>query len=120
MTWFAAAVVGVAATAGAQGKVVVSHDEWFTSPGYLNTGEKQFVSNITDWFGLGGSGNILLYSGDSYLVNTGFTNYLQSLGYTVTANASASSFGSYGAVFVEGNQSYDAGAWATTFAAAAT
>ncbi|MEO7217348.1 MAG: PEP-CTERM sorting domain-containing protein [Gemmatimonadaceae bacterium] len=107
-TWFAAAVVGIAATAGAQSKVVVSHDEWFTSPGNLNTGEKQFVSNITNWFGLGGTGNVLLYSGDGYLVNTGFTTYLQSLGYTVTANASASSFSGYGAVFVEGNPTYDA------------
>lgn len=107
-TWFAAALVGVAASAGAQGKVVVSHDEWFTSPGYLNSGEQQFVSNIGNWFGLGSGGNILLYSGDGYLVNTGFTTYLQSLGYTVTANASATSFSGYDAVFVEGNPTYDA------------
>jgi PEP-CTERM motif-containing protein len=104
----AAALIGVAGSAGAQSKVVVSHDEWFTSPGYLNTNEKQFVSNITNWFGLGGTGNILLYTNDSYLANTGFTTYLQSLGYTVTTNAAAPSFSGYGAVFVEGNPTYDA------------
>ncbi len=107
-TWFAAAVVGVAATAGAQSKVVVSHDEWFTGTGFLNSGEKQFVSNITSWFNLGGTGKILLYSGDGFLVNSNFTTYLQSLGYTVTADPSAPSFSGYGAVFVEGNPTYDA------------
>lgn len=105
---FTAAVVVAAGTAGAQGKVVVSHDEWFTSTGFLNSNEKQFVNNATDWFGMAGTGNILLYSNDTYLVNTGFTNYLTGLGYNVTSNATASSFAGYGAVFVEGNPGFDA------------
>lgn len=105
---FAAAVVSVAGTAGAQNKVVVSHDEWFTNTGDFNANEQQFVLNATKWFGLNGTGNILLYSGDSYLTNSGFSSYLTSLGYSVTTNASASSFSSYGAVFVEGNPTYDA------------
>ena len=106
-TWLGAALVCAASTASAQ-KVVVSHDEWFTGPGYLNANEKQFVSNVTNWFGMGGTGNILIYSNDSFLTNSTFTSYLQSLGYTVTTNASAPSFAGYGAVFVEGNPTYNA------------
>jgi len=103
----AAAAVCVAGTAGAQGKVVVSHDEWFTSEGNFNGNEQQFVKNATQWFNIGG-GSILINSTDGFLANTGFTNYLEGLGFTVTTSASATSFTSYSAVFVEGNPTFNA------------
>ncbi len=105
---FAAAAVCVAGTASAQSKVVVSHDEWFTGAGTFNTNEKQFVTNATQWFGLGSGSTILINSTNSFLANAGFTSYLQGLGYTVTTDASAASFGGYGAVFVEGNPTFNA------------
>jgi hypothetical protein len=106
---FAAALVSVAATAGAQGKVVVSHDEWFTNAGDFGTNEQQFVTNVSNWFGLASGTNVLINSTDSYLTNTNFTDYLHNtLGLNVTVDASATNFSSYGAVFVEGNPTYDA------------
>jgi hypothetical protein len=90
-----------AADASAQ-KVVVSHDEWMTQAGYFNTNEQTFVSNALDWFGLGGSGNILLYSSNSFLTNTTFQSYLTGMGYSVTVDAAPASFAGYGAVFSEG------------------
>ena len=108
MACVSAAFVGSAGAAYGQGKVVVSHDEWFTSPGYFNSNEQRFVSNITNWFGVGSGANVLIYSSDPYLANSTFTTYLQSLGLHVTTNATAPSFSGYGAVFVEGNSGYDA------------
>ncbi len=83
-------------------KVVVSHDEWMTNTGYFNTNEQQFVSNALDWFGLGGSGSVLLYSGSAFLTNVTFQNYLTGLGYSVTVDAAPASFAGYDAVFSEG------------------
>lgn len=103
-----ALAVGLAAFSGsatAQGKVVVSHDEWFTGSGYFNANEQQLISNALSFFGVGSGSNVLLYSGDSYLTNSGFVNFLTSKGINVTTNASASptTFGNYAAVFTEGN-----------------
>lgn len=91
----------VGSSARAQ-RVVVSHDEWMTNPGSFNVNEQQFVTNALNWFGLGGSGSILLYSGNSFLTNAPFQNYLSSLGYSVTVNSAPASFGGYSAVFSEG------------------
>jgi hypothetical protein len=83
-------------------KVVASHDEWMTNSGFFNANEQRFVSNALDWFGLGGSGSILLYSGSSFLTNVTFQSYLTGLGYSVTVDAAPASFAGYGAVFSEG------------------
>lgn len=82
-------------------RVVVSHDEWFTGGGFFNSNEQRFVSNALTWFGLTGSGNILLYSSNGFLVNTPFENYLGSLGYAVTVNSAPATFAGYSAVFSE-------------------
>lgn len=97
-------------------KVVVSHDEWMTNTGYFNTNEQQFVENALDWFGLGGTGNILLYSGSSFLTNMTFQSYLTGLGYSVTVDAAPASFAGYGAVFSEGVASLN-GAGLASYAA---
>lgn len=101
-----AVVLGLAiagSSALAQGKVVVSHDEWFTQSGYFNSNEQQFTSNVLSFFGLHSGSSVLLYSGDSFLTNSGFVNFLTANGINVTTNASATSFTGYGAVFTEGN-----------------
>lgn len=103
-----ALVVGLTALGGsalAQGKVVVSHDEWFTQSGYFNANEQQFVGNALGFFGVGSGSNVLLYSSDSFLVNSGFVNFLTGKGINVTINGNANpaTFGNYAAVFTEGN-----------------
>lgn len=88
-------------------KVVASHDEWLTQTGFFNANERQLVANALSWFGLGGSGNVLLYTGNSFLDNAGFRGYLTGLGYTVTASTSPASFAAYDAVFSEGLSTID-------------
>ena len=107
--WGLALAVGLAfaGTDLSAQKVVVSHDEWMTQVCCYGTNEQTFVSNALDWFGLGGSGNILLYSSNSFLTNTTFQNYLTGLGYSVTVDAAPASFAGYGAVFSEGVTSLD-------------
>lgn len=90
------------ASAASAQKVVVSHDEWLTQTGFFNANEQQLVRNALGWFGLSGSGNILLYSGNGFLTNAGFQSFLTGLGYTVTASAAPASFAGYAAVFSEG------------------
>jgi len=92
----------LAATDVSAQKVVVSHDEWFTYDGYFGSNEQRFVTNALDWFGLGGSGNILLYSSNGFLTNATFQSYLTGMGYTVTVDAAPASFAGYSAVFSEG------------------
>jgi len=99
-------VVGLATIGGsalAQGKVVVSHDEWFTQSGYFNSNEQQFVGNVLGFFGLHSGSSVLLYSSDGFLTNSGFVNFLTANGINVTTDANASSFSGYDAVFTEGN-----------------
>ncbi len=100
-------VAGLALSASpayAQGKVVVSHDEWFTSAGYFNVNEQQFVTNLDSWFGLSSGSSVLLYTSDGFLDNTPFINFLQAAGLTVTASSTATDFSDYSAVFTEGEQ----------------
>lgn len=97
------AFASASSAALAQGKVVVSHDEWFTGQGYFNANEQQFTSNVLSFFGLHSGSSVLLYSGDSFLTNSGFVNFLTTNGINVTTNAWATSFAGYGAVFTEGN-----------------
>ncbi len=94
--------LGFMGTSAHAQRVVVSHDEWMTHPTYFGANEQQFVSNALGWFGLSGSGNILLYTGSSFLTNTTFQDYLTGFGYTVTASAAPASFAGYDAVFSEG------------------
>lgn len=99
--------VALSATDASAQKVVVSHDEWFTYNGYFGSNEQTFVSNALDWFGLGGSGNILLYSSNGFLTNATFQSYLTGMGYSVTVDASPASFAGYSAVFSEGVSGLD-------------
>lgn len=100
---FATLLVGSATAARAQGKVVVAHDEWFTQSGFFGASEQQFMSNVTNFFGLAASGSILLYSDDNFLTNAPFVAWLEGKGFTVTTSAGATNFTAYSAVFVEGN-----------------
>lgn len=95
--------------------VVVSHDEWMTNPGSFGANEQLFVQNALGWFGLGGA-DILLHSGNSFLVNAPFQNFLTGLGYNVTVNSGPIAFGAYDAVFSEGLSTLD-GAGLASYAA---
>jgi len=108
--------VALSATDVSAQKVVVSHDEWFTYDGYFGANEQTFVSNALGWFGLGGSGNILLYSSNTFLTNATFQSYLTGMGYTVTVDVAPASFAGYGAVFSEGVAGLD-GAGLASYAA---
>ena len=87
----------------AQGRVVVSHDEWLTGSGYFNAGEEQFLSNTLDWFGVGSGESLLIYSSNPFLVNAPFQAWLTGRGISVTVDDAAPSFAGYDAVFTSGN-----------------
>jgi hypothetical protein len=97
--------------AGAQ-KVVASHDEWLTQTGFLNANERQLVANALAWFGLGGTGNVLLHSANPFLTNAGFQSHLTGLGYGVVVSSAPGSFAGYDAVFAEGLSTIDGAALA--------
>jgi hypothetical protein len=109
-TFLLAALTAVPAVSHAQGKVVVSHDEWYTGSCCFGANEKQFMTNSMNWFGLGSGSNVLIYSGNGFLTDGTFSSFLSGMGIGSTANAGASSgsFGSYGAIVVSGNPSMDA------------
>jgi len=106
----AVSLMGVTGTAVAQGKVVVSHDEWFTGSGYFNANEQQFVTNVLNWFNVNSGGSVLLYTNNGFLTNSNFQNFLTAKGLAVTVSTSPASFSGYSAVFTEGNPSENAGA----------
>jgi hypothetical protein len=99
----AAALVGSAPTVQAQGRVVVSHDEWFTGSGQFGVNEQQFVTNVMNWFGASSGNSILIYSNNTFLTNANFVNWLSGKGFSVTVNANAASFSPFHTVLTEGN-----------------
>lgn len=107
-----AGLVSAPAVVQGQGKVIASHDEWFTYqlgaplPGWsVGDDDLQFITNSLNWFGVSAGNSILIYSDNPLLANAGFTNFLSSLGVNavVNENESASNFSDYAAVFVSAN-----------------
>jgi hypothetical protein len=92
------------------GSIVVSNDEWMFSNSYINTNnDVQFAKNIGN-FVVGGSGNILILSGNFGLTESTFLNLLTTQGYTHTQTSTVpGSFAGYSAIFLAGNVSNDAG-----------
>jgi hypothetical protein len=80
------------------GSVVVSSDEQLFRGAQFAADELVFAKNVTDWFGLSGTGSILFESPNGFFNTTNVRNYLTSLGYTVTSGT-ATSYTSYDAVF---------------------
>jgi hypothetical protein len=97
-----------AAAAQAQGKVVVSHDEWLTDPAHFGTNEQQFITNVNSFFGLAAGNSILIYSNDGFLTNAPFIAFLNNAGFTTTISTTPVGFSGFNAVFTEGNPTMDA------------
>jgi len=100
----------LASSVYAQGKVVVSHDEWFTGNGYLGSyGDQRFMGNTLNWFGLQSSNNVLVqttaYSGfyNGFYQGSALDTYLTGLGLNVTYSATATNYSAYNAVLISGD-----------------
>jgi hypothetical protein len=105
---FAVLLFGTATSLSAQGRVVVSHDEWFTGDCCFGSDETQFVANTLGWFGVGSGDSVLLYSDNPFLTNASFQSWLNGQGIALTVNAGAASFAGYDAVFTAGNSNLSA------------
>lgn len=92
----------------AQGRVVVSHDEWFTGNGFFNAGEQLFMSNTLNWFGVGSGASVLFYTNNTFLTNAPFQSWMTGMGISITVDATAASFAAYDAVFTSGNANLSA------------
>ncbi|MGD2068650.1 MAG: PEP-CTERM sorting domain-containing protein [Gemmatimonadota bacterium] len=92
----------------AQGRVVVSHDEWFTGDGFFNAGEQLFMSNTLNWFGVGSGASVLFYTDNVFLTNAPFQSWISGMGISITVDAAAASFAAYDAVFTSGNSNLSA------------
>lgn len=93
----------ISTTVHAQGKAVVSHDEWATGSSNFGASEQQFLTNVLSFFNVS-SGNALIYTNNTFLTNSTFTSFLTAAGLNVTINASAASFAGYNVVIGGGNQ----------------
>lgn len=104
-------LVCLAATASlSAGTIVVSNDEWmFTDSKIGVDNDTQFAKNVASFVVGGGSGNILILSGNFGLNGTILNGILTTQGYSVTTTATnPGSFAGYNAVFLAGNVSNDA------------
>ncbi len=92
------------------GTIVVSNDEWmFTNDKIGLDNDTQFAKNVAS-FVTGGSGKILILSGNFGLTGSILNGVLTSQGYNVNTTASnPGSFAGYDAVFLAANVSNDAG-----------
>ena len=111
----ATGLIVLASSVYAQGKVVVSHDEWFTGNGYFGNSAygdgQQFLINTLNWFGSAPGQNVLVYSNNGFLDNSALLSYLSGTrGFNVTVYPSelATNFSLYNAILVGGNSSMDA------------
>ena len=108
----ATGLIVLASSVYAQGKVVVSHDEWFTGDNYFyGYSDQTFIDNTLDWFGSTSGKNVLVYSNNGFLDNSTLLTYLSGTrGLNVTVNPSelATNFSLYNAILVGGNSSMDA------------
>jgi hypothetical protein len=65
------------------GKIVLTNDEWTLSDyGFSQnaTNAAKFAENVAQWFA-GGSGNFLVYSGNSYITGTSLQTVMTNAGY---------------------------------------
>lgn len=98
--------------AAAQGRIVVSHDEWFSTAGFVNLAapgatagnSEELLTNVATWFGPGR--NYLAFSGNFTLTGAPLADFMTSgLGATWTVSTSDAAWAdlaSYDAVFVGG------------------
>lgn len=103
--------VCLAATASlSAGTIVVSNDEWMFSDSKIGVdNDTQFAKNVAN-FVAGGSGNILILSGNFGLTGSTLHTILTGEGYGVTTVATnPGSFAGYAAVFLAANVANDAG-----------
>jgi hypothetical protein len=106
-------LLALSTTAQAQGKAVVSHDEWMTGASTFNASEQQFLTNVLGYFGVTAGSNALIYTNNSFLTNSAFTSFLAGSGLNVTVNAGATSFAGYSVVIGGGNATQDGAALAS-------
>lgn len=113
------ASVGWSGLAAAQGRVVVSNDEWLTTSGYVDVANpagtpgnsEELVTNVSTWFG---GGNYLAFSNNFALNNGNLSTFMTTgLGASWTVSTGASEWAnlaSYDAVFLAGppGAAYDA------------
>jgi len=106
----ATGLIVLASSVYAQGKVVVSHDEWFTSNGDLGLyGDQTFMANTLNWFGLQSGNNVLVqttaYSGqyNGFYQGSALDTYLSGLGLNVTYNPAITNYSGYNAVLISGD-----------------
>jgi hypothetical protein len=98
----------LAATAQAQGRIVVAHDEWTLS----NTGFAQaattgaFVQNVAAWFNGGQPGSFRAWSGNFGVTQTSLANAMTGAGHTWTVSSAGTfdlaTLQQYDGVFVVG------------------
>ena len=91
--------------------VVVSHDEWLTSNTVLDHAfagpqARTFLDNVLDFFGVGGAGSVLYYTGNVFMTNTSLDAYFAGEGFTTTRSTSPGPLGGYDLIVAGG---YDIG-----------
>jgi hypothetical protein len=103
-----ASVCTLASSALANGRIVVTHDEWtLSNQGFTNApSAAQFARNVANWFTGGAPGHFLVRSGNFGLTGTSLSSTMTAAGHTWTISVGASdalsNLQQYDAVFVCG------------------